>query len=77
MGERFDLAELARAPGDRPTKEVKRTDNHFCSCGLRDADLRGSSETSRGEEAGKEQKRGGVRAEHSWICMPLMYHDDA
>ena len=55
VGERFDLAELARAPGDRPTKEVKRTDNHFCSCGLRDADLRGSSETSRGEEAGKEQ----------------------
>jgi hypothetical protein len=28
-------------------------------------------------QAMEEQKRGGVRAEHSWICMPLMYHDDA
>lgn len=28
-------------------------------------------------EAVEEQKLGGVQDEHSWICMPLMYYDDA
>lgn len=28
-------------------------------------------------EAVEELKLGGVQDEHSWICMPLMYYDDA